>query len=70
MVFFSPGVLLQISPIPSASSTVSSPTVVDTDYKKFDCIFSIDLPAVIGVYSYDVNVFPGDVNETAGNTIK
>ena len=48
---------------------MTSPTVVDTDYKKFDCIFSIDLPAVIGVYSYDVNVFPADVTETAGNTI-
>ena len=48
---------------------MTSPTVVDTDYKKFDCSFSIDLPAVTGAYSYDVNVFPGDVTETAGNTI-
>ena len=60
---------LQISAIPSASSTVSSPTVVDTDYKKFDCSFNIDLPAVTGAYSYDVKVFPGDVTETAANTI-
>ena len=59
----------QVSAIPAVSSTVTSPTVVDTDYKKFDCSFSIDLPAVTGVYSYDVNVFPGDVTETAGNTI-
>ena len=60
---------LQISPIQSASSIMSSPTVVDTDYKKFDCSFSIDLPAVTGAYSYDVKVFPGDVSERAANTI-
>ena len=60
---------LQISPIPSASSTVTSPTAVDTDYKTFDCSFSIALPAVTGAYSYDVKVFPGDVTERAANTI-
>ena len=60
---------LQISPIPSASSSVTSPTVVDKDYKTFDCSFSIDLPAATGAYSYDVKVFPGDVTETAANTI-
>ena len=48
---------------------MSSPTVVDTDYKTFDCSFSIDLPAVTGAYSYDVKVFPGDVSERAANTI-
>ena len=61
--------VFQVSEIPAASSTVSSPTVMDTDYKTFDCSFSIDLPAVTGAYSYDVKVFPGDVTETAGNTI-
>ena len=61
--------VFQVSAIPAASSTVSSPTVVDTDYKKFDCSFSIDLPAVTGAYSYDAKVFPGYVTETAGNTI-
>ena len=68
---FSPDVIIvfQVSAIPAASSTVTSPTVVDTDYKKFDCSFSIDLPAVTGAYRYDVNFFPGDVTATAGNTI-
>ena len=65
---FSPDVIIafQVSAIPSASSTVTSPTVVDADCKKFDCSFSIDLPAVTGAYSYDVKVFPDDVTETAG----
>ena len=48
---------------------MSSPTVVDKDYKKFDSCFSIDPPAVTGAYSYDVKVFPGDVTERAANTI-
>ena len=48
---------------------MTSPTVVDTDYKTFDCSFSIALPAVTGAYSYDVKVFPGDVTERAGITI-
>ena len=47
---------------------MSTPTVVDTNYRQFDCSFRIDLPAVTGEYSYRVNVFPGDVTK-AGNTV-
>ena len=52
-----------------ATRSISTNADLHTDYKRFDCSFSIDLPAVTGAYSYDVKVFPGDVSERAANTI-
>ena len=66
--FSSPAVLLQVSPMPAASGTVTSSTVVDTDYKKvasstLTCLLSLGSTAMTSTFS------PGDVIETAGKTI-